>query len=210
MESTAPGPKTIVAKTRLEALSDGVFAVVLTLLVIDLKLEALPPHSSEEDIWHALRQALPHFGAYGITFAITCGFWIQHHALFHALRTANRGFYWLNALFLFSVSLLPFSVSTFMKATAYLPCFLVYYANLSLMGLALALGWHFCGANGLLHAEANPWTIKRYTLTSWAFFACGVVGVALGAIRAELSGIGYLLPLLALRLYLRRLEPKTT
>lgn len=207
MNSPAPASSfddVTVSKHRLETLNDGVFAVVLTLLVIDLKLENLGHRPNEVEMWHELRHLMPQFFGYVVTFALTCGFWFQHHALLHMLRHATRRAYWLNALFLFTVTLLPFSVSTFMKAPAYLPGALVYFGNLTLLPLALAAGWRHAKSAGLLMAEANPEVVRRFTLQSRAFVLGGVAGLAMSFIEPAFAGLVYPLPILAFRIYQRR------
>jgi TMEM175 potassium channel family protein len=91
---------------RVEALSDGVFAIVVTLLVLDLRLPTPPP--DELHLWAALRELVPTFASWAISFAFVLVVWVNHHYLFGQLQHTDRGFMWLNGLLLFAVSFVPF------------------------------------------------------------------------------------------------------
>ena len=87
--------------TRVEAFSDGVFAIVVTLLVLELKVPALKDHGSVAEL-------LPKFLSWLISFIIVCKFWLNHHHILGLARNANFGFVWLNSLFLMGQSFIPF------------------------------------------------------------------------------------------------------
>ena len=91
---------------RVEAFSDGVLAVALTLLVLDLKLP--PGLAHDADVWRAVSHLAPAFLAWIVSFAFVLTIWINHHYFFDALRVADRGLLWLNGLLLLGVSLIPF------------------------------------------------------------------------------------------------------
>jgi uncharacterized membrane protein len=96
---------------RIEAFSDGIFAVAATLLVLDLKDIALPENPTPADIWHALVAQLPKFLSWLISFIIVCKFWLNHHHLLRLAKYANYGMVWLNSIFLMFQSLVPFPTS---------------------------------------------------------------------------------------------------
>ncbi len=93
---------------RIEAFSDGVFAIVVTLLVLELKVPPLHDHGSVSELGHQLRDLLPKFLSWIISFVIVCKFWLNHHHLLGLARHADYGMVWLNALFLMSQSFIPF------------------------------------------------------------------------------------------------------
>jgi uncharacterized membrane protein len=94
------------ATSRVEAFSDGVMAVALTLLVLDLKLP--PGLGNEAELWSAVLHLAPSFAAWVVSFAFVMTSWINHHYFFAAVRVADRSLLWLNGLLLLSISLLPF------------------------------------------------------------------------------------------------------
>lgn len=93
---------------RLEAFSDGVFAVVVTLLVLELKVPTLAvPHSAGE-LAHQLIELLPKFLSWLISFIIVCKFWLNHHHVIGLARYADYALVWLNSLFLLGQCFIPF------------------------------------------------------------------------------------------------------
>ncbi len=96
------------SKNRLEAFSDGVLAVAITLLVLDIKV---PPISSPHTLGHDLLHMWPTYAAY-VTSFITIGIiWINHHAMLGRLRETDHTILVLNLLLLLSIGVLPFATS---------------------------------------------------------------------------------------------------
>jgi uncharacterized membrane protein len=89
------------SKTRLEAFSDGVFAILITILVLELKV----PHESD---WHALTPLAPVFLTYVLSFVFLGIYWNNHHHLFHTVDGVNGTVLWANQHLLFWLSLIPF------------------------------------------------------------------------------------------------------
>jgi uncharacterized membrane protein len=94
--------------TRIEAFSDGGFAIIVTLLVLELKVPALKDHASVSELAHHLLEALPKFVSWLISFVIVCKFWLNHHHILGLARHANYAMVWLNSLFLLGQSFIPF------------------------------------------------------------------------------------------------------
>ena len=93
---------------RVVFLSDGVFAIVMTILVLEIKV----PHDlSRESFRHALAELRPTLVAWVISFLITGMFWVAHRDIFSRVRYVNRDLVWLNLLFLLPAALLPFAAS---------------------------------------------------------------------------------------------------
>ena len=89
------------SKTRLEAFSDGVVAILITILVLELKI----PHGTD---WVALRPLLPVFLTYVLSFIILAIYWNNHHHMLHATERINGKILWANTHLLFWLSLVPF------------------------------------------------------------------------------------------------------
>ena len=106
-----PGPWDRVSTIRLETFSDGVFAIAVTLLALQLRPPELGGVTTAGEVLHALgRQARP-FGFYILAFLITGGLWIEHHQLLDPLETHGRRLPRVNLWFLLTVSLLPYWVN---------------------------------------------------------------------------------------------------
>jgi uncharacterized membrane protein len=89
-------------KTRLEAFSDGVIAIIITIMVLELKI----PHEAS---LHALVELIPVFVSYLVSFVFVGIYWANHHHLVHTLHKVNSGVIWANMSLLFFLSLIPFS-----------------------------------------------------------------------------------------------------
>jgi uncharacterized membrane protein len=89
-------------KTRLEAFSDGVIAILITIMVLELKI----PHGSDLD---ALRPVLPVFLTYVMSFVFVGIYWNNHHHMLHLATTINGKILWANLHLLFWLSLVPFA-----------------------------------------------------------------------------------------------------
>lgn len=96
-------------KNRLEALADGIFAVALTLLVLDIRLPENIVISTNDELWTRLLGLERHFVIYVISFAVIGMYWINHHIQFHFVNRTNRGLLWINLFYLLLVSFLPFA-----------------------------------------------------------------------------------------------------
>ena len=94
-------------KSRLEAVSDGVFAIVITLLILDIRF----PEVEYSQFAATLRSLLPRILAYVMSFIIIGLYWVTHHNSMHAIKKTDRVFLWLNILLLLCVSFIPFPTS---------------------------------------------------------------------------------------------------
>ena len=95
-------------KNRIEALVDGIFAVALTLLVLDIKLPDNVPSASNEALWQRLIELERHFAIYVISFVVIAIYWIAHHIQFHYVRYTDRRMIWINMFFLLLITFVPF------------------------------------------------------------------------------------------------------
>jgi uncharacterized membrane protein len=89
---------------RIEAFSDGVFAVAITLLVLEISV----PEASFDDLWNGIVDQWPSYLAYGTSFWTIGGLWVLHHTIFRRLRYADIHLMRMNLLLLFAVTFLPF------------------------------------------------------------------------------------------------------
>ena len=96
---------------RLAALSDGVFAVAMTLLVLDLRVPAAAAMHDEAGLWHALLPLAPRLLVYLMSVMTLGIFWVGQQTQLNHLRRGDRDLAWLHIAFLFAVSLVPFSTA---------------------------------------------------------------------------------------------------
>lgn len=94
-------------KTRIEAFSDGVIAIIITIMVLELHIPELEANTSDQEIWHALFGLVPHVLAYLLSFVVVAILWINHHHLFDKIPNSTSAMVWYNAFLLFAMSLIP-------------------------------------------------------------------------------------------------------
>jgi uncharacterized membrane protein len=96
---------------RVLAFSDGVFAITITLLVLEIR-----PPTDEEDLLHGLLELWPSYLAYAVTFLFIGQVWANHHVMFDHIRAADRTVLFLNTVLLMVVAFLPFATSVLAEA----------------------------------------------------------------------------------------------
>lgn len=112
-------------KTRLEAFSDAVLAIVITIMVLEMKI----PHEAS---FHALLQIWPVFLSYAVSFLLLAIYWGNHHHLIHTIREVKTEILWANLHLLFWLSLVPFATG-WMSENHFAPVTVSVYAMLNLI-----------------------------------------------------------------------------
>ncbi|MEY2878679.1 MAG: hypothetical protein RLZZ15_1059 [Verrucomicrobiota bacterium] len=90
--------------TRLEAFSDGVIAIIITIMVLELKVPRAASLAALRDMW-------PLFFSYALSFLTVAIYWVNHHHLIHLVKRVNPGVMWANMNLLFWLSLVPFTTA---------------------------------------------------------------------------------------------------
>ena len=126
---------------RLSALSDGVFAIAMTLLVLNLRLPDLGSHPEPSAFAAGLVDQLPRFVSWLLSFAILCRLWTVHHDLLAEGDTRTRGFAAWNFVFLGAVSFIPFPTSLLAEHPNNLLSVVVFSATYVVAGVALGRMW---------------------------------------------------------------------
>jgi len=138
MNETVPAPTYGLEKNRLEALADGIFAVSLTLLVLDIKLPETATATTHDELVRNLLGLERHLVIYVISFVVIGIFWINHHIQFHFVKRTDRGLIWINLLYLLLVSFVPFATDLIGDhKELVLPCEIYGFALLALSATSL-------------------------------------------------------------------------
>lgn len=150
---------------RLVALTDGLFATVLTLLVLDLRIpEALNTDGGNITVF--ARWVGPHLFSYLLTFWVSGVYWLSHHRDFDYVIHYDRGLLGYNLLFLLFIGLFPFSTATManFKSSAYPFYWAIYAANIILAGVMLTLTWNYAVSHHLVHPEITSRQCRHITV----------------------------------------------
>jgi uncharacterized membrane protein len=161
---------------RLAALSDGIFAVAMTLLVLDLRVPASEAIHSERDLWHALVALAPRLLIFLMSVMTNGIFWVGQQTQLNQFARADRNLAWIHIAFLCAVTLTPFSTSLLAEFIHYRMALLVYWFNILLLGLTLYWSWSYATRARLLAhglpADIHPAVVRRI-LIAQSLYACG-------------------------------------
>ncbi|MDQ6741816.1 MAG: TMEM175 family protein [Candidatus Dormibacteraeota bacterium] len=163
---------------RLAALSDGLFAIAMTLLVLDLRVPASALIRSEGALWNALVGLSPHLIPYLMSFLTLGIFWVAQQTQLSQFKRSNRDLAWIHLGFLLSVSLIPFSTGLLAAFLTFRIALIVYWANILLLGFWLYVGWRYAARAGLLRDEAIgevSRATERRILIAQALYALGAL-----------------------------------
>jgi uncharacterized membrane protein len=130
---------------RLKALSDGVFAIAITLLVLEVKAPHLAEPTSGRELLLEIGRLWPRLFAYLISFFMLGIYWVGHRNVFESIHRCDRTVLWLNNVFLLGVSFLPFPAAILGEYHENAMALTIYGANLSVISLFLFLLFHYAG-----------------------------------------------------------------
>jgi len=162
---------------RIGALSDGLFAIAMTIIVLEIRVPAVEPHT-DAALLGAIGQLGPRFVTYFLSFLTLGIFWNAQHAQLNYVARADRTFAWLQLVYLSFVALMPFSTSLLSEFIDLRVAFLVYWLNLYLLGAALYVVWWYAIRANLLTADATAGVrqaFKRRVVVYQAAYAIGAV-----------------------------------
>jgi uncharacterized membrane protein len=176
-----------VGRGRVEALSDGVFAIVVTLLVLEIKVPHVAAHDSLAELGRALVALSPKFVSWVISFLTVCVIWLNHHRLLKLMSRIDHGLFWWNANLLLWTSFIPFPTALMGDYPTNRLAVSFYGLVMFLMALAFVLmRWHLIRRPDLLQERVDPAGFRGATLRS---VAMGPLAYAAGAGVAWISGI---------------------
>ena len=162
-ESSRDKPPVPLSTSRIEALTDGIFAISMTLLVLTLTL----PDATQTklDLSELLAAQWPKFFNYALSFLLLAVFWIVHHQQFHFIRRTNRPHIWINIGILMFVALVPFTTDVAGDYSNQTIAELLFSGNLLILGFLFLLNWVYaCGNHRLVDADMSSRAIFRGTI----------------------------------------------
>ena len=145
---------------RLSGLSDGIFAVAMTLLVLALAVPTTEGVKSDSDLWQALLNLIPSLITYFMSFLTLGIFWVGQQTQLSQLERSNRDFTWINLAFLLFVTLVPFSTSLLASHLQLRLALIEYWLNILVLGVLILAAAEYAVRAGLFN-QANQATIIR-------------------------------------------------
>jgi uncharacterized membrane protein len=148
---------------RLNAISDGVFAIVITLMVFSIKIPQVTPGLAATELPRALLKMLPDFASLFLSFIVLGIYWIGHNNVFQHVLRHDRLMLWLNILFLLVVALIPFPANLLIYYGDAQISVILYALNLMVGGVLLDLIWGYATYNlHLMCDTVQPALIRSF------------------------------------------------
>jgi TMEM175 potassium channel family protein len=164
---------------RLQFFSDAVFAIAMTLLVLDIDI----PDVDSSRLGNALRDAQPQLFAFVLSFAVIAATWVAHHRRFEIVRVADTRLVQLNFALLLVVTFLPFPTAVLSEYGSETPAVVLYAGTVAALGLIQLVTWSHVRKAGLLNSEIDEGTYRygrRVHAVDPAVFLASIVVALLG------------------------------
>ena len=171
---------------RLVAFSDGVFAVAITLLVLNLQI---PQLASTSELVSRLGALWSKLLSYTLSFVIVGIYWVAHHNTFHYIQRSDRNLLWLNILLLMCIVFLPFPTALLGQYPEQRVSVIIYAGTLVITGLVIqTLWWYATSGYHLVDRDIDPLLVQRATrrnLTAPLLYLLAI-GISLFSVPASL------------------------
>lgn len=168
---------------RLAALSDGIFAFAMTLLVLELHVPVRGAIHDEHDLLHALIALAPRLVVYMMSFMTLGIFWVGQQTQLNYLDRSDVRLSWIHLAFLFFVTMIPFSTGLLAEYTEYRVALIAYWMNILCLGVVLFASWGCASRSGLVKADLPPEVpaaVCRRITVAQAFYAFGALLCVIG------------------------------
>jgi len=184
----------IFSKNRVEAFSDGIFAIIITLLVLEIKVPHIHEYNSASELRQSLTSLLPKFFSWIISFFTVAVIWVNHHKIFKQIKQIDSGIFWWNAFLLLWTSFIPFPTAVLGDYPENQTSVVLYGVVMSLMAVSFTLmRFYAIRRKDILEDSVNLSNFKTGTRLSLIFGPVMYLsGVVLGFIHPYLAFTVYL------------------
>ncbi|AUB55209.1 MULTISPECIES: TMEM175 family protein [Methanobacterium] len=148
-------PSILIPTNRLETLTDGLFAIAMTIMVVTIQIPIGPIHTADLFV-QTTSEIIPKFAVYFLSFLLLAVFWVDHH-MFYLVKKINFTLLWINIFWLMFIALLPLSTSIIAQFPQHQLAQLIFDFNLLFIGLFFYLIWRYSVANELISKKVEPY-----------------------------------------------------
>jgi len=150
---------------RIETLTDGIFAIAMTLLVLSIAVPTLQAPITPAAFSAYVTSILPQIFIYVVSFILLAVFWMNHH-IFYIIKHSNTTLLWINILWLMSIAIVPFSTSIIGKYGEFQLAQLIFDFNMLIIGLLWYANWYYAWKKGFVAEKVLPYAdhIRRSNL----------------------------------------------
>jgi uncharacterized membrane protein len=168
------------ALDRIVFFSDAVFAIAITLLVLDIHVPEIPERLVDEQLPGRLLALWPKYLSYVLSFVVILMYWMAHHITFRAIKRYDRTLIWLNSLFLMCIAFLPFPTSLLGEYGDNQLAVAIYAASVAVARLLLTAVWWYASSGHRLIDESFPEsTIRIYLVRGLAVALAFVISIGI-------------------------------
>ena len=193
-ESSENRPTAGLNTNRIEAFSDGVFAVAITLLVLNLQVPQLAASVVSRELVAKLIELWPKLLIYVLSFVIVGIYWVAHHNSFHYIKRSDRNLLWLNLLLLLFIVFIPFPTALVGEYPEQQVSVVIYGSTLVITGLVLQLLWWYATSKyRLVDREIDPHLVKWATRRNLAAPLIYLLAIGASFLSVQISLIIFIL-----------------
>ena len=179
---------------RVTAFSDGVYAIAITLLVLDLRLPELPATATADELTAALIGLSPKLFAYALSFVVIGFLWITHHRIFAFIRRCDSTLLWLNLLVLLLVAILPFPTVVLGSHGSLAPAVVLYASTFALISTSQLLLWVYASRWGrLVDPDLDPRVVTYNNLRGLSALLIWLLSIPLAFVDTGLAMFSWML-----------------
>ncbi|MEO6536805.1 MAG: TMEM175 family protein [Candidatus Paceibacterota bacterium] len=184
-------------KARLEALSDGVFSIVLTILVFDIRLPEHTGAISNAELWNQLLILLPSITSFALSFLVIAVFWINHNFLFHTYtKKIDRGLNLLNLVYLLFLVFVPFSAHLMGTYSRNEPAALIYGLNILIIIVLMRIMFAHVSKRPELLNDVSTRISKQARFRATLTIVSYILGIVCSFVYIPASIFFYVIPML--------------
>ena len=187
--------KDILSKHRIEALFDGVFAIAMTILVLNISVPPDLKISNPDALLNALQKMTPTFFNYVISFIILASFWVNNNHQFRYIKQTDKTHLWLYLWNLMFIVLIPFSTSLMGDYSGLIFAELFFHLNLLIIGIISIITWHYIVKNHhlLQQDKYDILVIRKGRNKSLVFIIVPLIAICVTFWLPEWSTLSYVL-----------------
>jgi len=178
---------------RIEALSDGIFAIAMTLLVLALAVPDIGDPLSNTAVQNALYGLSRSFLTLVLSFILLALFWNLHHRVFQRIKQVDGILLWINMIWLLFIVLVPFSASLTGKYGEFTISHVIFNINMLGISIFLFLNTYYANRSSFVHEKVDPTEITMIKRDNILFVVISLLALSLSFIIPSFSGLVYIL-----------------
>ena len=188
---------------RLLALVDAAIAIIITLLMLEIRLPVEAGELSDSELLSALGEIWPRYLGYAISFLVIASFWISHRQKFQYIGKANGTLIWLNVVFLMFVGVVPFA-SSLISENSGVTSTIFYAATMFAVAMTLSVIWLYARRAGLILPTAPEWLDRSQLIRTVGVGLVFLLSIGIAPFSPDAAKLSWLLILLVYLVATRR------